>query len=955
LAGAVVGAVRGPGVTATVEAAEQDALARFGTCLNTTGGRGDLLILIDESASLSGGQSNHPASDPDDIRVIAGNLMLDQLSAAAERNAWDGLQVAIAGFSSDYVERLPWTELPGGLAPAQQAMKRQAQLDRELETDYWHALTTATEVLTARRRVDSSDKTCQAVFWFSDGAFSLEPNVHASRVRERTGFEWAPGLDDSTAASVRAAEEAATGGTDFRSGALCKPAGVIDGLRANEIYVFAVGLSSTDSPASAFDLMTAMTEGPTERCGDQPPLGKFYAAASLEQLIEDFYHFGDPSLPPVDTGNPPVCQGTDPKKCADMGAGHAHVFTVDDSVTQLTGLAIASAPDLQLYALPPGSNPIELSGIGQTSTQGGVSIAWETLVGNKITAITIRLEQANGTDWAGEWRVLFVDPSATTANLKSSYSFRIEADIEASWELLTEPKKVQVGGEARGKISWRHKDGRVIDELAGELSLDATLFGEKAELVGSRADANLLDSGVTWSVAIPAAAPPGGTSLVLTPRYIAAGAVRPGGTPIEGTTSTFPLTIYPAPGYPAKVASEVSLGKLADGATSGSGWLEFVGPGCLWLEAATTVAEPSDATDVKWSSSADSQSNCINAAAGENGRLPISLSMQKGGNGQAVGALTVMAIPDGAGDALSYKATANATATKPIDLGITWWVTLAATGLGLGLPFLALYISKILGTTMRGTGDVMAKSFQVRLAPGGGIEGFDGRPVNPSEILSSLTGKPKGVRAIKADGWELRVTYGPSPFGLGHVRVHAPGLLGASSSHGWPEGRDQHASLPLSIAGSWAVLVDPAQAVEASPYTVGAPTGAVATLLVLASIADQARGAEATLASANARAGEVIERLVRRAQSAQAPGSPPKTNNRASKRGKARSPRKELAASNSSGFAQGPESSDGALGEIGASFERGPRPYPGYGFRSRIDAPPSPYEEQDDAFGDGRY
>jgi hypothetical protein len=216
--------------------------------------------------------------------------------------------------------------------------------------------------------------------------------------------------------------------------------------------------------------------------------------------------------------------------------------------------------------------------------------------------------------------------------------------------------------------------------------------------------------------------------------------------------------------------------------------------------------------------------------------------------------------------------------------------------LGLGLPYVVLYILKFLGAKIRRPQNVMAKRFQVQVTPGVGLELAGGGQIDPNSLapgVDALRGSPKGERSVMADGLELRVAYGLSPYGLGHVKVVAPGLVGASSTERRPKGKDRHAALPLDIAGAWAVLVDPAQAASgpgqdgygqdgyggdgyggdpgygggAGPgggfgdEFGGAPPAARATLLVLASIVNPDKGAQSVIADAQGNAGDVIERL----------------------------------------------------------------------------------------------
>ncbi|MDR1118181.1 MAG: hypothetical protein LBL01_02635, partial [Bifidobacteriaceae bacterium] len=644
----------GPARGADQTASDADPLAAFGRCLEAANGRGDLLILMDESASLRG-YPGFEASDPDGNRVVAGDLMLDDLANAAQRNQeWDGLEVSIAGFSSDYETRLDWTALPGGLDQAKAAMDAQADRNAGQETDYWHALTAATAALTARQGQGEASGTCQAIVWFSDGAFSLEPNV--SRAGGRTGFEWAPGVKDNTREAVQEAERAATGtDADFKSGALCKGGGVADAVRANGIYLFGVGLASKDAPEASFGLMKAMAEGPAAACGDQAPKGKFYPVASMSQLSVTFDEFGDPSQASTKTDPAEICQGGDAEECLEAGADYFHEFVLDDSITEVTGLGTAPAGDLDMYLVPPGGKAIELAAAGEATSPGGVALSWNHRATSPDTVTTVTLVQGDGTDWTGLWKVFFIDPAGASDEEKSTYSFRITADIKAIWTQVTPDADVQPGAAVEGKISWAHQDGQPIEQLKGNLSLKVAL-GQQEVTPQAGGGGDLMNPETVWTIQIPEGQEPGEASLALTPHYVTAGAGGSPGSDVTGATATYKLTVLPLPGYPAHVDNVVSLGELGDGALEGSGQLGFEGPGCLWLESAEVTAEPTDSEGLAWSSPANSEDNCVLAAEGEKGSLEVNLAMDRGGNGQATGALKIMAAPDGSGEPREYQA-----------------------------------------------------------------------------------------------------------------------------------------------------------------------------------------------------------------------------------------------------------------------------------------------------------
>lgn len=77
-----------------------DALGQFGACMAGEG-TADLLIIMDESASLS--EEEYGATDADDLRVSAAKDFVSELARTSEETGSD-IRVRTAGFGTDYYD-----------------------------------------------------------------------------------------------------------------------------------------------------------------------------------------------------------------------------------------------------------------------------------------------------------------------------------------------------------------------------------------------------------------------------------------------------------------------------------------------------------------------------------------------------------------------------------------------------------------------------------------------------------------------------------------------------------------------------------------------------------------------------------------------------------------------------------------------------------------------------------
>lgn len=282
------------------------AVGDFGGCLAAQQ-QGDLLLMVDQSGSLQG-------SDPDAARVSAANYLLEQLNTFGG-SAGVELNVAIAGFSENFIVHAPWTRLDNGSLPAlQDEVERFRTRTDGIDTDYWNALDGARRTL-AERDGQSETNRCQAVAWFSDG--KLDFTVRDAEKPYAQGVSL--GSDQGVQQVVGAARES-----------ICRPAGIADQLRSSGIVTFAVGLAAGTAQPSDFDLMRSIATGGDGACGKttSPSPGDFYLAQNIDDLLFAFDAFSTPGQAPIE-GETGVCVVS---VCEEA----QHRFVLDDSISSVT-------------------------------------------------------------------------------------------------------------------------------------------------------------------------------------------------------------------------------------------------------------------------------------------------------------------------------------------------------------------------------------------------------------------------------------------------------------------------------------------------------------------------------------------------------------------------------------------------------------------------------------------
>lgn len=810
-------------VSASAAASPDAALEDFGACLSSAGS-GDVLVLVDASGSLS-------ETDPDDARVSAATYLVERMAATAAPGGFE-IDAAVGEFSSDLVVIQDWTPLDADGTPrVTEAVGTLASSSTGRDTDYWSALEGARTLMADREAALGAGDRCQAIVWFSDGAFEIEPG------RERRGEgtpPYAQGIDLTTPDGLAAATTAARDD-------LCRPSGLADQLRASGVRLFAVGLAPSGSPTD-FDLMSSVATGTTaagQLCGElsDPSPGAFFLASDIDDLIFAFDRFAVPGSRPL-TSEVGICQ-------VEVCAEHRHTFVLDDSIVSVDLLAASPIDGVDVYLQPPSGEPVRLprEAFDQSVAGSGTTSEW---LAERTVAVKMLRE---GAGWSGQWGLIFVDPSGTSGDQLSRTQIRVASDLSPTF---TPPADtvVRVGEVLTGATAGLvRSDGSVVDPstLLGPTSVTVRLVapdGTESVIVDNAGPDVLVQPFDLDLTAVP----PGRGAVRLDLQVRTADAVLADGSTVSGTDLTpvrvdVPLDLSPPADIPA-IAPTVAFG-TAEGPMDAASAIEVTGTGCVWLDdaATTVIGAPATVGPVGVTSEHTSPDSCL-AVDGE-GALPVELTSEAAGNGSINGTVIVMSAPSGEPDrAITTEVSFSGDMRRPLNRPLTLAVFVAALLLGPAIPLALLWLLKARGARIPRRG-LHAERYRVTIDDTGVRRGGSPLTFGPRELVELV---PRdGRRTVDVAGLRLRPRTGLSPFGAPDVTVEAPGLAGVTSSHPAPGRR---IALSLAVHNSWIVLVDPA-AVATAEAEVVVLVGADATpgdrARLLQDLQERAPAATATL------------------------------------------------------------------------------------------------------------
>lgn len=792
----------------SVGAADSDPVARFGACL-LDGGKGDLLMLIDESGSLQ-------TTDAQNARVSAVKYILDQLSSFVDTSAVS-LDVRFAVFGESYTPLSDWTALGSANLPGLQSVAAGlADRNSGFDTDYWTALENSRRELADQKAARGSAPSCQAIAWFTDGLldFGIRTNSY-----QRENFPNKPYAPDITIDSEDKAVQVVAIARDL----ICTPGGLADQLRSSNVEMFAVGLQSGSLD---FSLVNSIATGPG--CGSivDPVPGLFTTASDIDGLLFAFDALGRPGESAIHT-EAGICQVS---TCAE----ETHRFVLDESTPTVHILASAEVGGLNISLISPTGETISLEPktVDETSTaqnpSASAAYSWHS-----DKTVSIDLSEVAPGGWSGLWQLAFVDPSGTSAGKKSFSNVRISSDFVP---VVVEPSTDKWFRDDKFAIQLGIADasGEPVDvsTLLGDVTLDAVLVDAKGKrtviadalektTVGEPIDVDLKD------VAIGDATLK--LELVHTTAAVtgADGAVTEPGTVLQPQSVEIRIPVAPPLDFPS-AATTVNFGTL-EGKTTVETTIPFEGKGCVWIDSKSVdlLASPAEAGVVAVTSpTASGPGDCLLG-----GSLPVVLTIDSSANGTVNGSFDIMLSPSGETErAIPATVSFTADLRKPFNTTVGYSAFLIALVLGIGIPLGLVYLLKFVIAKIPSRA-LLTQRIPVTVS-GERVLRDGATFVLRDTDLTDLTGiKPGGARSLDIAGVSLSTRIGLWPSSAGYVVVDAPGQVSASDqTPAWVSPKAPRARLPLAVHNHWIVLRTP-----------GAPAGDAEVVLFVSGDTDSDR------------------------------------------------------------------------------------------------------------------
>lgn len=337
----------------------------------------NVLIMMDESGSVY-------KSDPTNLRVAGAEVLISRLQRVADVYS-TSVNVMLAGFGDNFVERLSWVELKPGATDGSESLVNTAREwvqpnSNQRETDTLSSLAGATEAL-AEKPSDS----CKLFVFFKDGvdfqSFNKsQPTVHPD-------YKDIQDLLDAGKNPEAEAESISE---------ICRKGGLADALRVEDnIFTFGVALNTTKGQNQEVDSFRSLIEG--GECGELPGKGKLIEIDDTSNLPSIFGSALDPDFIPTN---------------------HTGEFTVDmkaalTSVNILSSRIVSTFNDFEITLAPtcPDKEPVRISrGSNIEKMVGSVKVIAKWVGANPATSETLNITLQNtdptaGTCWVGLWKI----------------------------------------------------------------------------------------------------------------------------------------------------------------------------------------------------------------------------------------------------------------------------------------------------------------------------------------------------------------------------------------------------------------------------------------------------------------------------------------------------------------------------------------------------------------------
>ncbi|MET4003597.1 hypothetical protein ABIB48_002329 [Arthrobacter sp. UYCu511] len=771
----------------------------FRACI-AGGGATDMLLLVDESASLGD-------RDPANARVTAAEYLVKQLAGFTD-GAESTLNVSISVFANEYRNVKDWTALtPATLPDLQGSIASLKSMTKGMETDYWTALDGARRDLAAKAATRGDAPSCQAVVWFTDGGLNFEPRTtDAAKKAFGSNKSFAPDLELTTRKNTIEAGKLAAED-------ICRAGGLADQLRSSKVAMFGIGLGGATPEEAEFNFMKSVATGTAGKGGTEcgklttPIPGEFHLASGIDSLLMAFDGISSPGRSPlVQTSG--ICQ-------IDFCEDQAHRFVLDATTPQVRVLATADADGITASMVNPDGKQIQLPR-GELNKETKLADGQNTILYTWLSEKTLTVSMKSGSSgkgWSGLWQLGFTDPAGTSKDKVSKSSVHISGNLLPVW-LNPDETPLHVGDTVpNAQFGLVDQNGDAVDatSLLGTAQLTATLVDSqgKGTVIVRELDKNSLGTAASMDLKdLPVGPAQMRLSLTLTTAPTTFKGKDVPGTVLEPAMVSVPVTLTPPADFPV-LGSRVDFGQ-AEGVPNLNAKLAASGSGCVWLpdgQELKVVASPSDIGGSAITlGEAKSAESCISITSGAD--LPLTFKAEHAGNGSINGTITMMIAPDGEpAKAMAVEVAFTASLAKPLNTTNFILALVVALILGPGIPLLLLYGAKWLVAKIPGS-SLSAELIPITVAYGQ-LE-RDGGPfaLRPTDLVQLVPMEPGGTRSLSIFGVDFKARTGLSPLGTGYVSVESPNRVGISSAYPGADSTGTQARLPLAIHNHWVLLRD---------------------------------------------------------------------------------------------------------------------------------------------------
>lgn len=599
---------------ATVDDAElYPAILNLEECVNEVR-RLDVMVVIDESASLRGPDGTDPAG-----RRVDGTLAAIEalIGLTRERGGQPGLEVGlmIAGFASEFAVRTGDLG-PDGFVPLSEATREVvyevAESFRERNDGDWTNFEAALEgaviafsARSASMTADGGPSPCKAMLLVTDGDLDL-----ASR-------------DEEVAAQDQ----------------ICRAEGLADETRVSDITLLTVALFRPEDFEDSRDplLPQRIAIGEDDNgvvCGTtgSEETGLYVRVTNAEDLARQLGRIFDPEPPPPPTTVPPSTQPPPPPPPGSTMCSSEELcgdtFTIPSLASGFRVSAIVPETDAAFQLATPNGDTLVLG----DSTLDGTALGESVASLRRVSAGGVTGDVTVGQGDAGQWTWTVTYPDGSEVDERPSVTIALVSELEP---VVVGSPTLVAGRSTEVELQVFDRGGPIDappgSTLAARVSdpVDGTerdLTVERVEGTDRwRTSIDVPDDATAteWSMTMVAEIESDGIALPVAVANVVLPIEVPGGIVIEPPELRLP--------------SIVDTGSVRTTVTATATGDEG---GCVWIVPGDIDGARDDAT-ITYRSTADDQSTCQRVDSGETIELPITFDADAASRGTAKGTVVV--------------------------------------------------------------------------------------------------------------------------------------------------------------------------------------------------------------------------------------------------------------------------------------------------------------------------